>query len=465
MIEERGRRHDPIGRMYSGWMVAYAPSPDSSPDWGAIAATIRLLNSQGTVRICPLRAERITDSDYFEINFACLDPSPSSTSDGDAPKPSEEEDPTSEPSTGKRSTHQTPLERYLSDVFQTALCLSPMRLRINKPYSIKLSELYYEHFGTYMGRPPMMAVNAESWPTEHDIAPLPEAAAGDDSSTPSATQELDALVGLDDVKCRLKEIVAYAAKRRGQGRPCLHMAFRGNPGTGKTTVARILARMLGEAGVLEHPENFVECDRSELVGMYVGHTAQQTLKKIKQAEGGLLFIDEAYSLGMYGDLGPGPDGGTRTDFGDEAISTLVKAMEDRQGDFVCVMAGYTAPMDRMISRNPGLRDRIAFYLDFPDYSPAELREIFRGFCEREGMDATSDALDEAERALGAITASSPQDFSNARMARKVFERCLIRQATMRDDLLITRDVVVSAIADRDLAALVGEEPAPVGFCA
>jgi len=461
MIEESGCRHDPIGRMYSGWMVADAPSPD----WRAIAATMRLINSQGVVRVCPLRAEKINGSEIFEIHFACFDRFPNSASDGDAPEPSKEEDSTPRPGTKKRPIQRTPLEGHLSDVFQTSVCLRPMRLRVNNPLSIELSELYYEHFGTCVGRPPMMTGNAAPWPTERDIAPLPEAVAGNDSRAPSATQELDTLVGLDDVKCRLEEIVAYAAKRRGQGRPCLHMAFRGNPGTGKTTVARILARMLGEAGVLEHPENFVECDRSGLVGMYVGHTAQQTLEKIKQAEGGLLFIDEAYSLGMYGNLGSGPDGGIRSDFGDEAISTLVKAMEDRQGDFVCVMAGYTAPMDRMISRNPGLRDRIAFYLDFPDYSPAELREIFRGFCEREGMDVTDDSLDEAERALGAIAASSPQDFSNARMARKVFERCLIRQATMRDDLLITRDVVVSAMADRDLAALVGEEPTPVGFCA
>ena len=464
MVKENDRRSKAEGRMLSGWMMVNPPSP-SSPSWDEIAMTMRLLNTQGAVRVCPLRASRITDGDCFQIYFACVDLSPIHSSGEVGPEPDGTEDPASKPSTGGHPIRLTPLERYLGDVFQTSVCLTPMRLRINNPLSIELSELYYEHFGTCVGRSPMMAGNAEPWPAERDIAPLPEAVAGNDSCAPSATQELDALVGLDDVRCRLEEIVAYAAKRRSQGRPCLHMAFRGNPGTGKTTVARILARMLGEAGVLEHPENFVECDRSELVGMCVGHTAQQTLKKIKQAEGGLLFIDEAYSLGMYGDLGPGPDGGTRTDFGDEAISTLVKAMEDRRDNFVCVMAGYTAPMDRMISRNPGLRDRIAFYLDFPDYSPAELREIFRGFCEREGMDATADALDEAERALGAIAASSPQDFSNARMARKVFERCLIRQATMRDDLLITRDVVVSAMADRDLAALVGEEPAPVGFCA
>ena len=137
--------------MYSGWMVADAPSPD----WRAIAATMRLINSQGVVRVCPLRAEKINGSEIFEIHFACFDRFPNSASDGDAPEPSKEEDSTPRPGTKKRPIQRTPLEGHLSDVFQTSVCLRPMRLRVNNPLSIELSELYYEHFGTCVGRPPM----------------------------------------------------------------------------------------------------------------------------------------------------------------------------------------------------------------------------------------------------------------------------------------------------------------------
>lgn len=282
----------------------------------------------------------------------------------------------------------------------------------------------------------------------------------------TAAQELDSLVGLADVKRRLKEIVAFAAKNAGPDRPCLHMVFRGNPGTGKTTVARILGRMLGEAGVLEHPEHFIECDRAGLVGEYVGHTAQKTLGQIEQAEGGILFVDEAYALGMYGGLGANHVAADEcADFGDEALSTLVKAMEDHRDDFVCIMAGYTRPMDRMISRNPGLRDRVAFYIDFPDYSPAELTQIFRLMTGEKGLELDADAEDALESAFARMTACDSHDFSNGRMVRKVFERCLMRQATLRDDRRITVEVVRSALSDTDLASEIGESRMPVGFCA
>ncbi len=288
------------------------------------------------------------------------------------------------------------------------------------------------------------------------------------ATAPAATaeHELDSLVGLADVKRRLKEIVAFAAKNAGNDRPCLHMVFRGNPGTGKTTVARILGRMLGEVGVLEHPEHFVECDRAGLVGEYVGHTAQKTLGQIERAKGGVLFVDEAYALGMYGGLGAHHVAADEcADFGDEALSTLVKAMEDHRGDFVCIMAGYTRSMDRMISRNPGLRDRVAFYIDFPDYSPAELTQIFRLMAGEKDLELDADAEDVLETAFARMTACDSHDFSNGRMVRKVFERCLMRQATMRDDRRITAGVVRSALSDTDLASEVGESRMPVGFCA
>lgn len=275
--------------------------------------------------------------------------------------------------------------------------------------------------------------------------------------TPHAVQpgmQLDALVGLEDTKKRLSEIVAYAAdchKRQaspshdsGSAKPTsFHMAFRGNPGTGKTTVARILGRMLVDAGILSDPDLFVEVDRSDLVGRYVGWTAQQTKRKAQEALGGILFIDEAYALG------PGKSG--RVDpFAEEAIATLVKEMEDRRGEFICILAGYSQPMDEMLAMNPGMRDRIGFYLDLPDYSAPELLCIFEHMCRRDGLVVSDEALEVVSRHFERMLASKPADFSNARAVRRVFESARMRQATLATGGVINRDVMLSTLSDQDL---------------
>src|SRR5690606_23632794 len=144
----------------------------------------------------------------------------------------------------------------------------------------------------------------------------------------------------------------------------LHMIFKGNPGTGKTTVARICGRMFKEMGVLPKG-HLVECERADLVGEYIGHTAHRTREQIKKAMGGILFIDEAYSLARGGEK----------DFGKEAIDTLVKAIEDHTNEFVLILAGYQREMEHFLMANPGLKSRFPIHIDFPDYSADELFQI------------------------------------------------------------------------------------------
>lgn len=183
--------------------------------------------------------------------------------------------------------------------------------------------------------------------------------------------ELDALVGLSEIKELVHEVTAYAEIRRHRRREglavepmSLHMLFFGNPGTGKTTVARLLGKLLCEMGLLPRG-HLVEVERADLVGEYVGHTAQKTRQQVRKALGGLLFVDEAYALAR---------GGER-DFGKEAIDTLVKAMEDYKDEFILILAGYPAEMERFVEANPGLSSRLPIHLRFPDYSLRELSAI------------------------------------------------------------------------------------------
>ncbi|NTU89591.1 MAG: AAA family ATPase, partial [Actinobacteria bacterium] len=180
----------------------------------------------------------------------------------------------------------------------------------------------------------------ESSLTTQDIRPSSEKEC---SKAADPFEELDSLVGLADAKRQIHEIAQLLAKRGKDSLPCLHMVFRGNPGTGKTTVARIIGDIFSEIGVISNKGKFIETDRVGLVGQYIGHTAVKTASCIESAQGGVLFIDEAYALGMYSsDLGAGPEGVIgRRDFGPEALSTLVKAMEDKRDGFICIMAGYT----------------------------------------------------------------------------------------------------------------------------
>ena len=196
----------------------------------------------------------------------------------------------------------------------------------------------------------------------------------------------------------------------------MHMVFTGSPGTAKTTVARLFARIMQENDLLSRGQ-LVEVGRSELVGKYVGWTANIIKEKFKAAEGGVLFIDEAYSL-------VDDRGGS---FGDEAINTIVQEMENRRKDTVVIFAGYPEPMEAFLSRNPGLRSRIAFHVPFADYSAEELCEIARLMGKQKKLQFTDDAMEKLGSAFEA--ARSREDFGNGRYVRNLLEQARMQQAT------------------------------------
>lgn len=259
--------------------------------------------------------------------------------------------------------------------------------------------------------------------------------------------ELEALPGLRRVKQVVREIQAFAVigRLRAQeglapDKQALHMIFTGNPGTGKTTVARLLGRLFREMEVLSKG-HLVEVERADLVGEYIGHTAQKTREVIGRAQGGILFLDEAYSLARGGEK----------DFGKESIDCIVKALEDRRGDLLFILAGYPAEMAWFLAQNPGLRSRFPMRIIFADYTPQELVEITRQMLTAKQYSASADAL----AYLKAKLSASPE--GNARTVRNLVEtavrtqavRLLKRsqQATLsRQELMeITRDDLIRAM--------------------
>jgi len=231
--------------------------------------------------------------------------------------------------------------------------------------------------------------------------------------------DLDALIGLDSIKQSVKSLINYVKIRKlreesGLPNPpmSLHMVFMGNPGTGKTTVARILSALYRAIGVLTKGQ-LVEVDRSGLVAGFVGQTALKTAEVVKSAIGGVLFIDEAYSLA--------PDAGGGNDFGREAIETLLKMMEDNRDDLIVIVAGYSEPMERFIAANPGLESRFNRYFVFEDYSSGELFEIFSSICSKSEYILTGDAEEFAREYFCELYQMRDQNFGNARYVRNLFE--------------------------------------------
>jgi len=267
---------------------------------------------------------------------------------------------------------------------------------------------------------------------------LPTSNDGRVSKILTGEEELDQLIGLASVKRMIKKIKAYAKKNKGDAGFNLHMCFYGNPGTGKTEVARILSRIMYEAGVL--PESkLVETDAHGLIGKYVGETAPKTEDKINDAMNGVLFIDEAY--GLADDAGSGGNSG----YGDEAIEVLLKEMEDHRGQFCVILAGYKDEMKKMIGANPGLASRIQFTLDFPDYSRDELGEIAQRFLSVKRYEITADAL---ERVLD-ITEyfRALPNFANARTVRNILDQVIMNQNLRTEDVDGDMTIVIDDVED------------------
>ena len=236
--------------------------------------------------------------------------------------------------------------------------------------------------------------------------------------------QLEELVGLEDVKKDIKNLVNLMKVRKlreANDLPVppmsLHMVFMGNPGTGKTTVARIVSGLYAAIGVLEKGQ-LVEVDRSGLVAGYVGQTALKTQEAIKRALGGVLFIDEAYSLSSGGE----------NDFGREAIETILKAMEDHRKELIVIVAGYTGPMEKFLSSNPGLESRFNKYFFFPDYNGEQLMAIFRNQCKKNGYVLSEEAEKAAVELFTDLYENRSDNFGNGRDVRNCFEDMVVRQS-------------------------------------
>lgn len=252
-------------------------------------------------------------------------------------------------------------------------------------------------------------------------------------------EELDQLIGLGAVKRMIKKIKAYAKRNKGEEDFNLHMCFYGNPGTGKTEVARILSRILYEAGILGEAK-LVETDGRGLLGKYVGETAPKTEAKINEAMNGVLFIDEAYGI-----LPSASANGGSTSYGEEAIAVLLKEMEDKRGQFCAILAGYRDEMESLLDANPGFKSRIQFILDFPDYSREELGEIAKMFLAKKRYVIEDSAL---ERFLDVIEYFRNQPgFANARTVRNIIDQVLLNQNLRTEDVEGDNTIIADDVDD------------------
>ena len=261
-----------------------------------------------------------------------------------------------------------------------------------------------------------------------------------------ALEQLNQLVGLSEVKKEIRAIADFVSvqnSRKEKGLPITqvshHLVFTGNPGTGKTTVARLVAQIYKDLGVLPSGQ-LIETTSKDLVAGYVGQTAMKTGEVIEEAQGGVLFIDEAYSL-----LDKNGQG-----YGQEAIDTLLKEMEDKRDSFAVIVAGYDELMDEFIDSNPGLKSRFNKFIHFDDYTAEELLQIFKSLCKKEAYQLTEEASEKAEQYFEYLVEQRSDDFANARTVRNVFEKTISNHASRIAAEKSKTEELLSTIAKEDI---------------
>ena len=293
-------------------------------------------------------------------------------------------------------------------------------------------------------------------PEDEAVSPAPAKAEAREEAPPEPEPtleellaELDGLCGLQKVKEDVKGLINLVKVRRLRqeaGLPVppmsLHLVFMGNPGTGKTTVARLLAKIYHAVGVLSKGQ-LVEVDRSGLVAGFVGQTALKTQEAVDKALGGVLFIDEAYALANQDNA---------NDFGREAIEVLLKGMEDHRDDLIVIVAGYTDLMGNFIHANPGLESRFNKYFYFEDYDGTQLAEIFRSVCKKNGYTLDEETDKAAAEAFQVMYDRRDENFGNARDVRNVFEAAVARQANRVAAMEAPKmeDLMALTVVDLDL---------------